>query len=97
MEWSVWSLAFLPTARALFLTSALLHPTAISRWRLSLQDGSLMALGHDKGMVEASSPSAGYQLSSCLSCQVLRFPSLQPAFRERQRHMSVHWESDGSG
>jgi len=42
MEWSVWSLAFLPT------------------------DGSLMALGHDKGMVE-----------------VLRFPSLQPAFRER--------------
>ncbi|CAE7476534.1 EML3 [Symbiodinium natans] len=40
-------------------------------WSLAFlpTDGSLMALGHDKGMVE-----------------VLRFPSLQPAFRERLSH-----------
>ena len=41
-----------------------------------------------KAWSRLSSPSAGSQLSSCnLLCQVLRFPSLQPAFRERQRHM----------
>ncbi|CAE7611023.1 EML3, partial [Symbiodinium pilosum] len=45
--------------------------TEWSVWALTFlpTDGSLMALGHDKGMVE-----------------VLRFPSLQPCFRERLSH-----------
>ena len=36
MEWSVWSLAFLPTARALHLTGLILpsqaHPLELAGW-----------------------------------------------------------------
>ena len=81
-DWPVWSLTFLPTARASMLDHV---AQATCCWvRKNSQDGSLMALGHEKGVVEADNALAALAPDDCcMLVQVLRFPSLQPLFRER--------------